>query len=320
MPKYDEKKPRRRLKEVELEEISFVGKGDNPEADIILLKTKKEVPEIVNKAISAFVSKQMRTFNEIISDRQTIDTLFEYQSAWNDSFYSILFDDDVVDKPEQIATVTEEFLTALSDIRKSYEENDMTVEELQTKVEELQKDIDDKVSKETELVKEIETLSKKIEELTKTEEKEITKEEIPEAIQKVLEERDILLKAQAAEIEKMKDEQLTSLYIAKAQDMNAIGNVEEIGSLLKSIAKADTNLAEKVESVFKTCHTKLTEGGLFKEMGASGSDTNAPEDLIKKKAEALMESDPTTYDTYAKAWTHVYKTNAELKKAFDSQK
>ena len=113
------KKPKNKLSKVELEEVSFVGAGDNPEAHVVLLKEK--VPEKVKEVIKCFVDKEMKTFNEIVMEQKVIDMLYEYKWAWSDAFWSIIDDEEVTDKKGAVAQVTEEFLTALNNITKKGE-------------------------------------------------------------------------------------------------------------------------------------------------------------------------------------------------------
>ena len=108
-------KPKKKLSKVVLNEVSFVGAGDNPEAHVVLLKTK--VPEIVTKVCKAFVAKEMKTFNEILYENEVIDTLYDYEWAWQDAFWFILDDENVKDKQSVIAQITEEFLQALNNIK-----------------------------------------------------------------------------------------------------------------------------------------------------------------------------------------------------------
>ena len=99
-------KPKKKLSKVMLNEVSFVGAGDNPEAHVILLKNK--VPEIVNKVCKAFVNKEMQTFNEILYESEIMDTLFEYKWAWQDAFCSVIDDENVKDKQSAIVQITGE--------------------------------------------------------------------------------------------------------------------------------------------------------------------------------------------------------------------
>ena len=140
----------------------------------------------------------------------------------------------------------------------------------------------------------------------------IDKSALPEAVRKQLETQEQDIKKQAEDIAKMKDEGLTREYVAKAVEVGAIGKSDEIGTLLKDIAKHDSALAVKVFDVLKGADTKIRTGGLFTELGKEeGKGGASAYDMIVQKASELRKTCPELSE--AQAFTKVYDTDHDLR-------
>lgn len=92
---------------------------------------------------------------------------------------------------------------------------------------------------------------------------------LPEAVIKMLAEKDEQNKQLSEQIAKINDEALTKEYIAKAATITTnIGiPAEELGAVLKSINALSPELASKVENVIKVANETAAKGEIFKELG-----------------------------------------------------
>lgn len=324
----------RKLRSVKLDEISFVGKGDNPEAHVLLLKIKPDTESSILKAgkdspsdevlkvwiesnSSYFVKDdgEAVTFAEIAQDRELRDKIWSMCYMLEESLGSIVRDDSCTDKASKIQSSIDEFKAAVTAITKG--DNEMTPEEIAA----LKKAKDEADAKVAELTKECETLKacaeddkKKMEALEAAKLKKEAEEDIykglPEAIVKKL-------KDDEARITKMEDEASTREYVAKAAEVTLIGKADEVGDLLKSIAKHSTDLAGKVLTLFKTASARISEGDLLKEAGKTNHDNtdgSSAYDKIVAKAAELRKAHPEL--TEAKAFTKVYDEDVELRTAY----
>ena len=326
----------RKLRSVKLDEISFVGKGDNPEAHVLLLKIKadptessilkagKDSPsdEVLKVWVEANPSYFVKddgeavTFAEIAQDRELRDKIWSMCYMLEESLGSIVRDDSCTDKASKIQSSIDEFKAAVTAITKG--ENEMTPEEIAA----LKKAKEDADANIAELTKELDTLKacaaddkKKMDALEAAKLKKEADEEdvlkgLPEAIVKEIKEnRD--------RISKMEDEASTREYVAKAAEVTLIGKADEVGDLLKSIAKHSTDLAGKVFGLFQTASARIAEGDLLKEAGKNTNDDSTGAtayDKIVAKAAELRKSHPEL--TEAKAFTKVYDEDTELRTAY----
>ena len=122
------------------------------------------------------------------------------------------------------------------------------------------------------------------------------------------------MKADSAEIAKMKEDNLTRTFISKAAECPLIGATPEVGDLLKNIAKHDDALAGKVVDVLKTANARIHEGDLLKEKGENTSNTVTAYDRMVAKPAELRKSAPTLTD--AQAFVKVYDEDHELRAAY----
>jgi ABC-type thiamine transport system substrate-binding protein len=114
----------------------------------------------------------------------------------------------------------------------------------------------------------------------------------------------------------MEDDNLTREFVAKAAEVNLVGKADEVGDMLKAIAKTDSALADKVMGILKTAHARIQESGLFTEIGKenpSGAVTSAYDKIVAKAAE-LRKTSPAL--TEAQAFTKVYDSDSELREQY----
>lgn len=145
----------------------------------------------------------------------------------------------------------------------------------------------------------------------------IKKVDVPESVQKVLDEQADTLKKQDAKIAKMEDEALTKAWIEKGAGLTFIGKVDEIGALLKSVAVADSKSADDILALLKSAQAKIETGGLFKEHGSSGEGEGNAEAQLNTLAKAHAAENNVTFE---KAYSHIYSTNTELVKQYRIEK
>lgn len=323
----------RRLRSVKLDEISFVGKGDNPEAHVLLLKVKKDpteasisaCPKIYKddngkvelltkwfKNSKVFKEDEAATFNELIQDRNLRDKVWDLVWTLEESLGSIIRDSSVADRTAMIQQSIDQFKTAVTDIAKGDSSMDAKLKkELEDKIAALEKEKAD-------LILEKETLEKACSEkdkaLDEAKAKGVKKEEdiykgLPEAVLKEMEDN-------RARIAKMEDDNITREYVAKAAEVTLVGKADEIGDMLKTVAKIDAALADKILTVFKTAQARIKEGNLLKEVGketGGDSGTSAYDKIIAKAAE-LRKATPAL--TEAQAFTKVYDSDADLREQY----
>lgn len=333
---------KQRLSNVSLDEISFVGKGDNPEAHIILMKGKPEVhplhkltktdpTEAKDKLLKEWfesgfrLEKDALTFQQIQDNKEIKDKVWQMVWTLEDSISSIMCDEDVADKATMIQQSVDEFKTAITPITKG--EKDMSVElkkaqdELkaaQEQVATLTKSVED-ITKENETLKaDCAAKDKKAEEMAAQMKKEDGEDPIykglPEAVVKKM-------KDDSARIEKMEDDNLNREYISKAAAVELVGKAEEIGPMLKTIAKTDPTLADKLFGILKTADARIKEGDLLKEKGAGGGGGEVTAyDKLQKKAQEYKAANSGV--TIEKAFTIVFDAaeNADLRKQYNAER
>ncbi len=143
---------------------------------------------------------------------------------------------------------------------------------------------------------------------------------VPEEMQATVEQ---LCKAQEAAIEKAaeleeilkaeRDERLRRDYVEKAEkEFSSLpGTSVEIGLLLKSLNDLDTEVAEKVEGIFKSVNAQLESGSILDEVGspAAEAEVTAWGRIEKQAAEMVSEG---TVSSKAAAISKVLELNPKL--------
>lgn len=272
------------LKDIQLEEVSLVDKGANPGAHIVLMKAE--------------------SFDGAMSDIEADRKIYSMMDAFHNSFYSICEDKEITNKAAAIRDTVAQFHRAVAELAK---EMDMSTdnadilkkyEELTEQFAKMQSDLEAKDA-------EIETLKSEVEaaKADTDDTDDINKADLPEAVQKKLEEADAVQKAMQSRIEKMEDEKLESEWIGKC-------STEETGKLMHKVAKLDAEVAEEVYAVVKAAQAAAEEAGLLKELGDSGNENeNTVLEKVNKLADEIVKSEKCTH---AVAVTKVLQQNPEL--------
>jgi uncharacterized protein YllA (UPF0747 family) len=187
-------------------------------------------------------------------------------------------------------------------------------EEAEAKVAELTKQSKTLIAEKAAFEKALSDKEKELEEMktkgVKKEQEEDIFKGLPEAVVKEIE-------SNRARIAKMEDDNLTREYVSKAAEVTLVGKADEIGDILKSVAKHDPAMADKILGIFKTAQARIKEGGLLgevgKEVGDSSSTVSAYDKIVAKAVE-LRKSNPAL--TEAQAFTKVYDSDSELREAY----
>jgi hypothetical protein len=332
------KGPTHKLSGVQLNEISLVGAGDNPEAHVLLLKIKaddgKNAVTSFSKAYkggkqdaalkkwfdgAGAILKDAMTFQQIIDNQEIKSKVWTLVYTLEDSISSIMNDSDVTDKASMIQQSVDEFKAAITPIAKGGVEMPAELkkqlEATEAKVLKLE---GEKTALETEVasLKAAPKVGEKCPTCGATSTKksdDIDKSQLSEAVLKRLDAQDAEIEKNRKENEVLKEAELSREYIAKGVEVAAVGAGDEIGTLLKSIAKLDSTLAGKVFDVLKSADAKIRTGGLFIEIGKeSGTEGAKAYDKIVAKAAELRKTCPELSD--AQAFTKVYDTDHELRK------
>ena len=337
---------RTKLNGVKLSEVSFVGKGDNKGAHIMLLKNhpnkivslgkeykgreKKDLlqkwfDEDTSKADGIFKEEEAEMFADLLANKTIRDQVWSMVWMLEDSICSIMNDESATNKGELISTTVEQFKEAITSLTKSKGGN----EDMAKTVEEVEKELLTANARISELEKQVGdlttnngTLTKERDELKKSHAPEgIDKSKLAPEVRKQLEDLETINKANTAAIEKMQDETLTAECISKALETPSISaEGVTVSDMLKSIKKAAPEAFQSLCTLLKATEARIKEGNLFVEKGkrtdANGGAT-AYEQLVAKAAE-LRKSKPELSD--AQAFDHVYKAEHELRKQYNEER
>jgi len=140
---------------------------------------------------------------------------------------------------------------------------------------------------------------------------------VPEEVKPLLislwkENEDIVKKSNVLEamIQKQEEDRLTEKYVQVAKQFkNFSVNPEELGVVLKEIAKKAPDIITKVEEVLKSADAALSKAGLFKEIGSAAGNAPKAMDKIEQKANEIMKTEKITK---AAAITKTLEDNPEL--------
>lgn len=138
---------------------------------------------------------------------------------------------------------------------------------------------------------------------------EIDKSELPEAVRKQLE--DVEKRAKEAEeaIAKMQEEQEIRESVVKAAAYPHVAPAAELGPVLRTIAKADSDTHAKVTQWMAAANAKIAEGNLYSEIGKSGGTADV-DARVESAAKEVQKADPSL--SYEQAVTKALEMNPSL--------
>jgi hypothetical protein len=189
--------------------------------------------------------------------------------------------------------------------------------ELEDKITALEKEKADLIQEKADFEKAADAKAKELEMKLEEEKAKGVKKEADEDVYKGLPEAIVKeIQSNRERIAKMEDESITREYVAKAAEVGLVGKADELGDMLKTVAKTDATLADKILDVFKTAQARIKESGLLGEIGKEDhSATGATAyDKIVAKAVELRKSNPALTD--AQAFTKVYDSDSDLRVAY----
>ena len=322
------------ITDINLEEVSFVGKGANQDAHVVLMKriekaeTKREMGEDFPASAFAYVPdpKKPSTWKlrlwDSIAEKETRSQIGAAVAALGKGFRG----QKVQIPSDDLSGVKAKVLAAWLRVNEDKNRGDApsilksggfmkTKEEIQKELDELQKTHDELVKTNDELKKTHDELVTEHDELKKTAVKKegIDKSGMSDEVKKQFEQQETELKKQADMIAKMADERLEKVWIEKAGTVLLVGEAEEIGKILKSIAETEPETAESLLTILKAANTRIEKGNLFKEIGAGGESETGALGELNKKAHELAKSESITFE---KAFSKVYRTETKLVKQY----
>jgi hypothetical protein len=258
-------------------------------------KTREEAPDVL-KILKGF--SEGKTFDEVLENEETRRLLWQMVDILESSVYSILHDDNINDKPEKILETTGQFQAKLSEIMGG---DTQMSKELEQKLDDLQKKYDA-------LLEENKTLKKT------TEDNDIDKSNLPEAVKKRLDDLEKNNKEQTETIAKMLDAKETEIYVAKAKSFPALAiDVAPFGEILKKVSRSlDEKEFDTLMNVLKGANEAVTKSALFAQEGSDAGGV-AMGDALKKMEAATTEiqkNNPTM--TKEQAFSKVMTENPKL--------
>ncbi len=158
----------------------------------------------------------------------------------------------------------------------------------------------------------------------KNPDKKIDKADIPETVQKMLDDQAAINKAQSEEntkqaeqIAKLKDNELTkSLQIEVAKFDKLALDPDKTVKLFKSLSTEDS---EFLTTTLKAINEAVSKGNLFKELGdGGGNDGDSATEIVNKKAKELMKDDSKLTVEGARAL--IWKTDTDLRNQYNDER
>ncbi len=147
--------------------------------------------------------------------------------------------------------------------------------------------------------------------------KSISKAQIE--LQKALE-AEVQKNLQLAErVQKMEDERMEAEFIAKAKELDNLGNATELGGLLLAVKKgvADTQF-QTLERLLKAANAQMEKGALFSTLGRSETENPTVNDRINELAKAKLTAG--TAKTIELAKLDVLHENPDLRAELNAQR
>lgn len=323
MPKT--KKDTFELSNLELDEVSLVTAGANPEAKIVLAKAHS--PQItinadsdIETALKFFFPdavEKARLFNDVLADQNNmnvIDQLHEDFSALRSSLISIAMDEEIDDKQKEARLSLHQFESKLigSLINKLKESPNMDKEALIAKVAELETNLAD-------VTKRAETAEAEITKLKADKGKDkqdIDKSGLSPEVLAYIEKQEAKDKANQERIEKLENQALTEKFEKQASTFgNVPGTDSELGELLKAASASFTDAQfDRFTALLKSAN-EVFKGLIGNEIGGSGGDDSSIIEKVAGLAKEMMEKDSKL--TIQKARMTVFNLHPEMKDSYN---
>jgi hypothetical protein len=280
------------LKDMRVREISLVDDGDNPGADVLILKRR-----------------------EILHPTPVLKARFDIASALAGAVFELA-----------AGAAGEPGTQRASTILKGM---NMDIEGLAEKLAEIETNLDTVTKANAELTAENARLAGELETVTKARdaaleaagkvgesEDEVLKS-LPEAVRKRIEDAERIAREAQDEVTKARETREQGEYVAKARELKVV-DADGVGGLLYRIAKGKTVAedAAKLEAIIKQAGTINGEGEkLFEAIGKAaggdaGDDAEAAERELNEATQAIQKAKPGL--THAQAYTEALDANPAL--------
>lgn len=291
----DEKRPRWRLRKLEIDRVDIVDRPSNPESKVALFK----------RAMTPVMGQPDPEYDEDDGEESKIKITVEIskEGESSDSPFSLTADGSSSAPPEEKGNPMTQPSAEQVTLAKSLEDQ----------IQELEKSLkarDEEIANLKATVAKSEADPEPVD-IWKGVSAEVRKQF--EAVNKRADESDRRASEAEAIAKRERDERLTREYIAKAEQFKALPvNPPEFGVVLKGLFEKAPEEAAKVSEILKAADAQLEKSGIFKEIGsaASGENLTAYQQLqgiakrlvesgeAKSMAEAIGKAAATNHDLY----------------------
>lgn len=130
---------------------------------------------------------------------------------------------------------------------------------------------------------------------------DIDKNELPEAIQKKLDDMQSELSATKKLAKQEREKRLDIEFKKKAEGFTQVAEIDKISSVLRKAH--DAEFGDELEEILKSANERIENGDFTKEVGDEGDDITDPHNELEKRADKIQEdnSDLTREQAFAKA-------------------
>lgn len=143
---------------------------------------------------------------------------------------------------------------------------------------------------------------------------------LPEDVRKMVEDSQKEAQEAISMVRKLEEQKLIGEYVTKAKDFDkVIGEPDKVGAILKSIADKSEDDYKVIEAVLKAANERITRNDkIMQELGAGGDEgtagdawskieaqakelvKNSPDLTIEQAIQKVMKDDPSLYKEYQK--------------------
>jgi colicin import membrane protein len=280
-----------RLTEMEITEISLVDEPANPEAKVLIVKSKGGAGSVSLSEVAKAVMAAIEDFAPQIVEKAVSEGFSDDPQAA--AAAAAIIEETVMDM-EAVTKALEKAEADLAALTKRAEAAESKIKEQ----DDIIKAKDDEIAKAKGAAD------------PKADEEEILKA-LPESIRKRLEDAD----KERAEFAKKAEEAELKEAVAKAKSFG-VGDAEKVGGLLIRIGKGKTtadDLAE-IEAILRAAAAVSSHSALFKSIGAAEAVDGDPEEMLKAKATEIQKANDGM--TFAAAYDKALGENPQLYNAY----
>lgn len=310
----------KKIVNLSVDEISAVDKPANKRKFLLIKKEDEETTE-------------KRTLEDVLDNEEAQQELWQSVQAFQISVRDTLNDEDLGEEEkaaeiqESISQWSEKLNEIAPDLAKRVDKQavvesikkevpaesqqggeDMTREELIEKIED--EEIRNQISQEFEELE-------KAQDSDSDDEMDIEKFDLPEPVQKRIEEMEESLKATEEIAKKEREKRLNAELTKRAEEYSEVADQDEVFDVFKGLYDVDEELLEKVESILDAAKARMKKADLFNEVGDSGEDITDAEQTLEKRVKETLEKDSSL--TRAQAMREVLKEDPQLYEEYRNQ-